>query len=90
MKTVIILAALAVVAVHAHPHPEYILTQDDAGRMKLENTNQQDVAENFFDAVADTRFWLFTGRTLAEPEELLMGNEESFTNSNFNPNHPTR
>lgn len=90
MKTFLILAALVVATVHAHPHPEYAVVQNDAGHLTLENLNQDAAAvpENFFTAVADTRFFLHTNGNPVET--IVLDNAGSLESSNFNAANPTR
>lgn len=90
MKLFLLLSALVAVAVQGHPHPEYIVVQDGAGVMRLENVNQEAVPESFFDPANDIRYFLFTRENPSDPQELFIGNQDSFTLSNFNEQRPTR
>lgn len=90
MKTVFLLAALvAAVAVNGHPHPEFAVVQDDAGHLILENFNEEAVPENFFDPLADTRYFLFTRQNRAG-HQMSVGNPDSITSSGFVAGNPTR
>lgn len=92
---VFLLAILAVASVTAMPYshdPEFAMIPDGYGNMKLVNINADPAPESFFDPVADTVFFLFTrnanGQTVSE--FLRLNDVDSVTNSQFNPNNPTR
>lgn len=92
MKTFILLVAL-VAAVVALPHgrePEFAMVSDDKGNLRLENIHADAEPENFFDAVTDTTYWLYTQQNRNEPQQLETTNYDSFLDSNFNPANPTR
>ena len=93
MKTFLVALILAVAAVTALPYgddPDYALVPVGAGNFKLVNIHQDPEPDNFFNAVTDTIFVLFTRSNPTSGQIIELGNPQSLVNSNFNPNHPVR
>lgn len=90
---VLLLVAAALAAVHSLPFgndPEYAMVPEADGTWKLLNVHEVVEPENFFDVESDVHFILYTRENPSEGQFLLLNNEDSVRESNFNPNNPTR